>query len=296
MKTPVRLLDPTVLLGLANLELVARTVVAGVLNGIHRSPRLGFSQEFAEYRAYEPGDDVRHIDWSAFARTDRAVVKRYFGDTNHQLMIAVDTSASMGVGLGPGVDKWNYARFVAAALVYLAARQHDAVGMLAFGSQVHHFAPPGSRSVQIRRIYHELEAIEPDGPGELAVAFRAFAQRVRSRTLLVMISDFHEPAAHIRDAITSLGARGHEALLVQVLAAGEREPDFRGAALLEDVESGQTMAVSRASAQVYQARLKEHISEVGQAARAGGAHHVCVSTDEPLDRVLGDYLRFRSRA
>ena len=295
-KRTARLLDPSVLIGLANLELVARTVVEGVLIGMHRSPRFGFSQEFAEYRAYEPGDDVRHIDWSALARTDRAYVKRYFGDTNHHLLVAIDASASMGVGLGPSVSKWNYARFVAAALIYVAARQHDAVGLFAFSGKGERLWPPTTRQLHIGRLYHELEQLVPGGGGSTARAFDVFAERVRKRTLFVLVSDFHEPADELRARIASLGPRGHEVLLIQVLDEREREPGLRGFTLLEDAETGEALPVSRAGAAEYADRLKAHVRSVHDAARSLGAHHVCVYTDEPLDRTLADYLRFRARA
>ena len=291
-----RLLDPSVLVGLANLELVARTVVEGVLIGMHRSPSFGFSQEFAEYRAYEPGDDVRHIDWSALARTDRTFVKKYFGDTNHQLLVALDCSASMGVGLGPSVSKWNYARFVAAALIYVAARQHDAVGLLAFGDAVHELRTPTTRQLQVGALYHVLEGLTPSGSGTTELAFQTFAQRIRRHTLFVLISDFHEPADELRDRIASLGSAGHEVLLVQVLDAAEREPSLRNVAVLEDAETGDVLPVSRSGVTEYASRLAAHIKAVQDAARGLGAHHVCVYTDEPLDRTLADYLRFRSRA
>src|SRR3990172_238531 len=124
---PLRLLDPRVLAGLANLELVARTVVEGFIIGLHRSPRFGFSQEFAEYRPYAEGDDPRFIDWNVYARTDRTYIKRFQGETNSHLMILLDASASMGFGT-TGVSKLRYGQFLAASLAFLAARQHDAVG------------------------------------------------------------------------------------------------------------------------------------------------------------------------
>ena len=163
-----RLLNPEVLASLSNLELVARTVVEGTLIGLHRSPRFGFSQEFAEYAAYEPGDDLRHLDWNALARTDRAYIKRYFGDTNHQVMVVLDSSASMvgttnpDVGTRSGaayaVAKWDYARFVSAALVYLAARQHDAVGLACFADEVDLVLPPRTRPRHVEGLFHQLEA------------------------------------------------------------------------------------------------------------------------------------------
>src|SRR6187551_2365082 len=130
-----RLLPPTTLAGLANLELVARTAVEGFLTGLHRSPHYGFSQEFKEYRAYVEGDDPRFVDWNVYARTERTYIRRYEGETNTRLMILLDSSASMGFGSGK-VSKLLYGKFLAATLAYLAARQHDAVGLIVFDDQI----------------------------------------------------------------------------------------------------------------------------------------------------------------
>src|SRR5712692_1063728 len=126
-----RFLDPATLAGLSGLDLVAKTVVDGFVSGLHRSPDFGFSQEFAEYRAYTPGDDLRHIDWNVFARTDRLNLKRYRGETNSQLLVLLDTSASMGFS-SQQVSKLEYARFLAAALCYMASHQRDAAGLIIF--------------------------------------------------------------------------------------------------------------------------------------------------------------------
>ena len=164
-----RLIEPIVLKGLANLELIARTAVEGVLIGLHRSPTFGFSQEFAEYRTYMPGDDLRYIDWNVFARADKMVIKRFFGDTNCQLMVLLDCSASMNptdtrVSLGTGdVSKLDYARFFAAALVYLAARQHDAVGLLAFNEGIQAYHRPATQQARVRTLYHELDSLQSRG-------------------------------------------------------------------------------------------------------------------------------------
>ena len=132
---PQHLLKPETLAGLANLDLVARAVVNGFLTGMHRSPFFGFSQEFAEYRAYAEGDDPRFVDWNVFARTDRTYIKRYIGETNTRLVILLDASASMGFGSGK-VNELLYAKFLAATLAYLAARQHDAVGLIVFDDKI----------------------------------------------------------------------------------------------------------------------------------------------------------------
>jgi len=154
------LLQPAVLASLKNLDLVARSVVEGFLIGLHRSPTFGFSQEFAEYRQYAEGDDPRFIDWNVFARTDKTYIKRFLGDTNSNLMILLDASASMGFG-GPPVSKLRYSQFLAASLSFLAARQHDAVGCMIFDEEVRDYRPPSTRAGKLQGVLHCIDAATP---------------------------------------------------------------------------------------------------------------------------------------
>ena len=156
-----QLLDPAILQRLSNIELVAKTVVDGFLHGGHRSPQFGFSQEFAEYRAYNEGDDPRYIDWNVLSRTDRVYVKRFLGETNTHLMLLLDCSASMGYSSG-GPTKLDYARFLAAALAYLCTRQHDAVGLILFDEQVRDVRPAQYRPRHLQSILHVLEQAQPE--------------------------------------------------------------------------------------------------------------------------------------
>src|SRR6266850_1987484 len=146
-----RFLDPATLASISSLDLVAKTVVDGFVAGLHRSPDFGFSSEFAEYRAYSEGDDLRHVDWNVFARTDRCFLKRYRGETNSQLLLLLDTSASMGYGSQP-VHKLDYARFVAASLCYMASLQRDAAGLIIFDEDVKNYVQPSTRQGQLFRL------------------------------------------------------------------------------------------------------------------------------------------------
>src|SRR5579885_3035256 len=143
-------LDPGVLASISNIELVARTVVDGFIAGLHRSPEFGFSQEFAEYRAYTPGDDLRHIDWNVFARTERMYLKRFHGETNSQLLILLDVSGSMSFS-SAGVSKLQYAKFLAASLAYMGSSQRDATGVIVFDDDVRNYVPPSARQGQLMR-------------------------------------------------------------------------------------------------------------------------------------------------
>lgn len=296
-----RLIAPQTLARLANLELLARTVVEGTLHGLHRSARFGFSQEFAEYRAYVPGDDPRFIDWNVLARSDRTVVKRYFGDTNARLMIALDASASMGAPdggrLAPGaLVKLDYARYLAAALVYLAARQHDAAGLVAFADDVRELQLPSNRSRETRRLFHVLERVAAAGTTNWAGVFDLLGRRVRRPGLLVLISDLYVEPDLLGRYLRTLRAGGHDLLVIQVLDPLERAPRFAPGTTVEDVESGAALEPDRDDLlRAFPARLAAHGAALGRAVGSAGGHYVRMDTDQPLDRLLAEYLRFRER-
>ena len=171
-----RFLDPAVLAGISSLDLVAKTVVDGFVAGLHRSPDFGFSQEFAEYRAYTPGDDLRHVDWNLFARTERCYLKRYRGETNSQLTILLDASNSMEYTSGPP-KKMDYARFVAASLFYLAIHnQRDAAGLIVFDEKVRDILRPSTRPGQLGRLFAALERAEPHARTDLAKPLHHFQE------------------------------------------------------------------------------------------------------------------------
>ena len=296
-----RLIAPTLLARLNNLELIARAAVEGALIGLHRSPKFGFSQEFAEYRGYVPGDDPRDIDWNVYARTDRTYVKRYFGDTNCRLMVLLDTSASMA-GLDDNledkgeVSKLDYARFFAAALIYLAHRQHDAVGLLAFNDRVHQYRPATGRGAGVRALYHELDQLEAHGGSDWSMPLRQVQGQFRKAGLIVLISDFYTDPDELATVLRGLSANGHDLLLVHVLGPAEESPTLAGATTLRDIETGEVMEVTREELQAdYPARLAAHQTRLKELTLGMGGHYLQVSTSEPLDRVLAGYLHFRAR-
>lgn len=291
-----QLLQPKTLAGLATLELVARSAVEGFFQGLHRSPKFGFSQEFAEYRAYSEGDDPRFVDWNVYARTDRTYIKRYQGETNTRLMIAVDASASMGFGSGP-VTKLQYAKFLAATLAYMANQQHDAVGLIAFDAKIRSYRPPSPRSGALSGILHALDALEPGSRTDLGESLKQLREHCTRRGLVAVISDLYCDPAALTRAVQPLAYRGHDILVFQVLDRQELEPSFNESVLLEDMESGETLDVSPDYLKTtYRERLDAHLRELSRAARGVGADQVLLVTDEPLDKPLRRYLGFRSRA
>jgi uncharacterized protein (DUF58 family) len=288
-----RLLPPEVLAGLANLELVARTAVEGFLTGLHRSPHFGFSQEFKEYRAYVEGDDPRFVDWNVYARTERTYIRRFEGETNTRLMIVLDASASMGYSSG-SITKLQYAKFLAAALAYLAARQHDPVGLIVFDEEIRTYRPAASRAGSLQGMIHAIDAVTPGRGTNLEECFRGFGEYLSRRGLVAVISDLYCDPQAMSKAVQPLAYRGHDIMLFQLLDPKEVRPDWSDAVVLEDVETQRTVNVSpEYLSGKYRERLEAHLSGLREAAAGVGAHQLLITTDEPLDHALRRYLLFR---
>jgi uncharacterized protein (DUF58 family) len=290
------LLRPEVLASLSSLELVARSAVEGFFQGLHRSPRFGFSQEFVEYKAYAEGDDPRFIDWNVFARTERAYIKRYLGETNTRLMIALDVSASMGYGIG-AVNKLRYAKFLAASLTYMALQQHDPTGLIAFDSKVRSFRPPSSRTGTLHAILHQLDALHAGSATDLDASFHQLREHCQRRGLVAVISDLYCDPEALTRAVQPLAWGGHDIMIFQILDRSELAPHWDESILLEDVESGTQIEVSPEYLRTtYKQRFEEHLARIKDVAARHRADHIMLATDEPLDRGLREYLTFRQGA
>ena len=293
--TARQLLQPEVLAGLRNLDLVARSVVEGFLIGLHRSPKFGFSQEFAEYRSYAEGDDPRFIDWNVFARTEKMVIKRFLGETNSHLMLLLDASASMGFG-GPPVTKLRYAQFLAASLAYLASRQHDAVGVMVFDEQVRDYRAPSSNAGKLQSVLHCIDRAEASTGTRFERPFDKFREQSLRRGLVAVISDFYCDIDSLLEGVRPLAWQGQDVALFQVLDEQELDPAFRSNVLLEDVETGEAVEVApEFMRDVYPQRIRAHIDDLSAAAAGIGADHVLLKTSDSLDTALRNYLLFRQR-
>src|SRR5579871_1791028 len=288
-----RFLDPAVLAGISSLDLLAQTVVDGFVAGLHRSPDFGFSQEFAEYRAYTPGDDLRHVDWNVFARTERCYLKRYRGETNTQLLILLDTSASMSYG-SSSVNKLDYARFVAASLCYLAHEQRDAAGLIVFDEEVVNYVAPSTRQGQLFRLLHAIEKAEPGTRTDFGKPFAHFQNFLKRRGLAVVLSDFYEQPESIVKTIEPLRYRGNEVILFHVLDPQEIAPRLRQPALFVDVETKNSIEVSPDYVRdEYRRKINAHIETLQTRARAAGLDYFLLNTTRPLDEGLREYLAVR---
>lgn len=290
-----RFLDPAVLAEVSSLDLVAKTVVDGFISGLHRSPDFGFSQEFAEYRAYTPGDDLRHVDWNVFARTDKTYLKRYRGETNTELTLLLDASASMNFRTAT-VSKFDYSRFLSAALVYLAHLQRDSTGLIVFHDEVSNFVRPSARHGQLMRLLHAIDTAAIGTRTDYERPFVELRQFLRRRGITMVISDFLAPVETIIKAVEPLRVSGNELILFQVLDPGEIEPKLREPALLLDMETGETIEVTPEYARTeYKSKMAAHIQKLETEAQRNGMEYFGLRTDRPLDAGLREYLTIRQR-
>lgn len=281
-------MDPATLARIGNLELVARWVVEGFMSGLHRSPRLGYSTDFAEHRPYVPGDDIRHVDWKVFARTERTWLKTYEADTNTNFTVLLDVSASMGYGHG-NITKLAYAKLVAATLAWFSRRQRDRVGLVTFADDIREIVPPAAR--HLPNVLQALERATAGGAGSLARPMASVAQLQRRRGIFLLLSDLYEPATDVLRALGPLTGAGHDVIVIQLLDAAERTFPFEDATTFRDLESGVRLAVSPARMRErYVTAMNAHVAAMR--ARLGGARidYSLVDTSQPLDRVLFDVL------
>jgi len=289
-----RFLDPRVLAGISGLDLVAKTVVDGFVAGLHRSPDFGFSQEFAEYRAYTPGDDLRHVDWNVYARTERAYLKRYRGETNSVLTLLLDASNSMNY-TSHSVKKMDYARYTAASLFYLAIQdQRDAAGLIVFDDEVRNFIRPSTRQGQFHRLLSGLELAEPRARTDFAKPLRHFQEFLRRRGLVLILSDFYESPETIVRTVEPLRFHGNEVILFHILDPQEIRPNLGQSAILVDLETDERLEVTPEYAHdEYRKKMDAHIEALRDKTRAAGMDYYQLVTDRPLDGALREYLTIR---
>jgi uncharacterized protein (DUF58 family) len=289
-----RFLDPAVLAGISGLDLIAKTVVDGFVAGLHRSPDFGFSQEFAEYRAYTPGDDLRHVDWNLFARTERCYLKRYRGETNSQLTILLDASNSMNYS-SHAVSKIDYARYTAASLFYLAIHnQRDPAGLIVFDDEVRNYIRPSTRQGQLHRLLSGLEQAEPRARTDFTKPLLHLQEFLRRRGMVVVISDFYESPETIVRTIEPLRFHGSEVVLFHVLDPKEIRPELRGPSIFVDMETEQRLEVIPEYVKgEYRRKIDSHLQEMRDRTRAAGLDYHLLVTDRPLDAALSEYLFLR---
>jgi len=300
--------DPSALAKFGKLALVARSVVEGFLSGIHQSPYKGFSVEFAEHRQYYPGDEIRHIDWRVYGKTDRWFIKEYEEETNLHAHILLDASGSMayrGGGVGSGgvgrpapsaqPSKFEYAAWVAASLSYLMLHQHDAVGLLVHDHKVRTTLPPHAGSKQLLRILRTLESTQPGAETGLAPLWHELANRVTRKGMIVILSDCFDKLPDLLLALRNLRHRRHDVLLLHVLAPEEIDFPFRRMTQFRNLEQpGQRVLLDAAQLrQEYLKNFQAFCQELRTQARDMQIDYHLLRTDEPVERALGHYLAKR---
>jgi len=285
--------DPSALARIRNLELLARTVVDGFINGLHRAPHLGFSLDFAEHRGYEPGDDLRRVDWRVFARTDRYYVKQFEADSNANVVVALDVSTSMRYASG-GVSKLDYGRYLAASLLYFSHQQRDRVGLVTFDAGVIEYVPASARHLPYS--LYALDRVGDPRPGLLAPPLRTLTERLRRRGIVVVISDLYDEPDAVAAAVRPLRYGGHDVIVFHVLDPAELDFPFTEAMSFEDMETGDRMPVVPAALrEQYRALVREHSASLGRLFSDSRIDYALFNTAVPLDHALFHYLSARER-
>ena len=292
---PRRFLDPAMLDKFTLSPLIARLVVEGFINGLHKSPFHGFSVEFADHREYVAGDDLKYLDWQVFARTDRYYIKRYEEETNLRCHILLDRSASMAFGTRD-VTKWDYGCFLATCLGYLMIKQQDAVGLSLFGAKPGLVLPPRSRVSHLRQMIQVMTSNPPVGETNVAASLRAMVRNLKRRGLIVLISDLIDDPEETLKSIRLLGSHGHDVVVFQLRDASEVEFPFDGATVFRDLETGEELEVDPAAVREnYMQNLAEETERYRKGLLEVGIDYVPLNTREPYDKAFSAYLHRRSK-
>ena len=291
------LLDPETLAQLGGIDIIARQVVHGFMLGLHRSPNRGFSAEFAELRAYQPGDDLRTLDWRMFARSDRFFVKQYEEETNLRAYMLIDVSESMGWSSRTGLPtKLWYAKHLAAAISLILTRQGDIVGFMAFHERIVRQIRARGGKMHWRMLLRHLNALRADGGTDSESAIKRVALRLKRKGLVILISDLLVDPAGTAKALIYLQHTGHEVLVFHLIDPGERDLPTTGDTRFVDPETGDSLRVSVADMRrQYREAVGDAISEWTATLTSRGVAYSTIGTDEPLSRALRLYLWKRQR-
>lgn len=295
MTDPRDYLRPDVLAKLTGLELKARMIVEGFVSGMHKSPFHGFSVEFAEHREYVPGDDLRHVDWKVFGKSDRYVVKRYEEETNFACHIVVDCSESMDyASTGTPLSKLEYAKHVAAALAYIVVRQQDAVGLVTCGSEVREIRRPASQASHVKELCELLERTQASGETAMGPVLHDLAERIRKRGVVIVLSDFFDDPAALLLGLKHLHHRRHDVCLLQIVDPAEQDFPFDSPMLFQGLELPQELKVEpRTIAAAYRREFDDFVQSLQHHARDLHLDYALVRTDMPLDVALARCLQSR---
>ena len=285
-----RFLDPETLSRIASLELIARTVVEGFISGLHRSPHLGFSVDFAEYRGYRPGDDIRRVDWKVFGRTDKFYIKEYEGETNTRIELILDCSRSMDFG-SAGIGKLDYGKFLAASLGYFAFKQRDAIGFMSYDEDIVESIPARSSIGHLNNVLHAIERARPGKRTDFGRAMMHASERLKKKGIVVVISDLFDEPANVMSGLRHLVYRGNDVIVFQLLDPSELHFNFADAAQFVDMETKAEMhVIPEYVRKEYIRVLAGQISDYEKECRKERIDFALIETSKPLDKALFSYL------
>ncbi len=289
-----RYLDPEILARLSGLDLKARLVVEGFLSGLHASPYKGFSQEFADYRQYRPGDEIRRIDWKAYGRSDRFYIKEYQEETNLRAYILLDKSGSMGYG--SKLSKLEYAKYLSASLAYMLFKQKDGVGIITFDTEIKEMSLPSAKRINFMKILEVIEKAKPGGETSLSFVLFQLAQKLKRRGLVILLSDLFDDPESVIKSLRSFRCRKHEILIFQILDLDEHKFPFKEAAIFCDLESGDKLVVQPETMRAaYQKKFSNLLNNYRRRLLESYIDYEVLYTNTPYDKALFSYLQKRSK-
>ncbi|HET6247720.1 MAG TPA: DUF58 domain-containing protein [Tepidisphaeraceae bacterium] len=291
------LLEPHILQKISKMEMVAHQVMDGYVQGMHKSPHIGFALDFAQHRQYVPGDDVKRIDWRVFAKSERYYIKQYEVTTNLRCHLVLDASGSMGYqGPGDVMSKFRYGQFLAAAISYIVLHQQDSIGLITFDNKVRSFIPPRSSPAQLLRIVRTLDDTKAERESGISPLLHEVAERIARRSMVVVISDLFDDADKLIEALHHLRHKRHEVILMQTMASDELEFPFRKWSLFENLEntSDRLKLDPAMMRNVYLENVARHLEKIRDAVAKMRIHHLLLNTSQPFDEALMIFLAQRA--
>jgi len=290
-----RFLKPEVIAKLKRIDLKARLVVEGFLTGLHKSPFKGFSVEFAEYRSYMPGDELKRVDWKVYAKTDRYYIREYEEETNLKAYLLLDCSGSMAYASN-GMSKLEYASYLAASLSYLLLKQKDSVGLVTFSDKLQNYIPPRQSPAHLQVLLHTIDRLKPGGLTDVSQTFHMLAERIKRRGLVIVISDLLDDKDKVLAALRHFRHRKHEVIVFQILDPNERDFQFKGPLVFKDLETQREITLDpRAIRKDYQFSFTEFFEDFRRRCGESMIDFHPITSDTPFDRALFAYLEKRSR-
>lgn len=295
MENYQKYLNPRTLAELQGLEFRARMIVEGYVSGLHRSPYHGFSIEFAEHREYVPGDDLRHVDWKVFGKTDKFYLKQYEEETNLVSYLLLDTSESMHYqSAQAAMSKLEYAKCAAAAIAYLVLQQQDSVGLATFDKELRALVRASSTTSHLKQLLHVMETAQAERKTATGPIFHDLAERLKKRGIVVIFSDLFDDVKQMLAGLKHFRHRRHEVVMFHVLDPAELDFPFEQSTLFKGLEEWPDVLTDpRSLRKAYLAEFNQFIHEVKQGCRTHRIDYVQLRTDQPLDLALSSYLASR---